>query len=962
MLDRLAALIYRRRRRFLWGSLAVVLVAGFFGGPVFGLLDSSGDFDDPNSEAPLASRDIARATKNSAAPDLVALVRLGAPADSAAGQRKLDRVEEALQVPGMKLIRYERGGDRSLVSKDGRSSYVAASFPENGGGVLDTVRPRLEAIPGVTIGGNDIARDQVGDQVSEDIARAELLAFPILFLLSLFVFRSVVAALLPLAVGGATIMLSFLVMRFVNATIEPMSIYALNLITGLGLGLAIDYSLFVVSRFREELERGLDTGAALRATMTTAGRTVLFSSVTVAAALASLLVFPLRFLYSMGVGGLVLRADGRARGDDAAARHPRRARPARERAQPAALAGVDPPRRVGRARRLLVPPVAHDHAPPGAGRDRRGHAADRARDPVLVHQVHRRRRGRAPARPLRPRGRRRARQGVPAQPRHPGRSSLRAAAPRIAPRSSATRSGWGRSAAWPASRACNRADGLYRIDLVARGRPLGEQAKEVVRDVRAIESPVPVRVGGVTAAFLDQQKALSDSLPLALGILAVTTLVILFLMTGSVVLPVKALVMNLLTLSAAFGLLVLIFQDGHLEGLLGLHEPGRAGVEPAGAAVRGRVRALDRLRRLPAHAHQGGARQGREQRGGGRARARADGPHRHLRRAAVRDRHRRVRDLADHLHQAARGRDRARGADRRDDRARAARPVADAAAGRPQLVGAAAAGPAVPADRAVGDGAGVTNRFDADTALEGAGGRWRAEVKEHWFVQRGPNGGLVAALATRALVDLAGAEQSPRSLSLHYLAPPEAGELEVRAAVERAGRTTTFASIRVLQGGTTVAYGLGACSAWREGQPSWDVLERPDVPPPAEIASLDTDGAFPFLANYEMRPLSAPHNGAWMRTAQSRPADPVLLAALTDAWIPAAFAHMEEPNFVPTIDLTIHWRAAPGVPAGDHPWVLGLFSTRLGAGGTWEEDGELWSEDGVLLVHSRQLAIVRNPR
>src|SRR3954447_21670951 len=127
------------------------------------------------------------------------------------------------------------------------------------------------------------------------------------------------------------------------------------------------------------------------------------------------------------------------------------------------------------------------------------------------------------------------------------------------------------------------ADGLYRIDLVARGRALGEPAqegvrgvpaKEVVRDVRAIESPVPVRVGGLTAAFLDQQKALSDSLPLALGILAVTTLVILFLMTGSVVLPVKALVMNLLTLSAAFGLLVLIFQDGHLEGLLGFTSQG----------------------------------------------------------------------------------------------------------------------------------------------------------------------------------------------------------------------------------------------------------------------------------------------------------------------------------------------------------------------------------------------------
>ena len=147
MLDRLAAFIYRRRRRVLWGSLAVVLVAGFFGGPVFGLLDSNGDFDDPQSEAPLASRDIARATNVSAAPDLVALVRLGAPADSAQAQRKLDRVAAALRVPGLRLVRYERGGDRSLVSKDGRSTYVAASFPTNAGGVLDRVQPKLEAHP-----------------------------------------------------------------------------------------------------------------------------------------------------------------------------------------------------------------------------------------------------------------------------------------------------------------------------------------------------------------------------------------------------------------------------------------------------------------------------------------------------------------------------------------------------------------------------------------------------------------------------------------------------------------------------------------------------------------------------------------------------------------------------------------------------------------------------------------------
>ena len=256
------------------------------------------------------------------------------------------------------------------------------------------------------------------------------------------------------------------------------------------------------------------------------------------------------------------------------------------------------------------------------------------------------------------------------------------------------------------------------------------------------------------------------------------------------------------------------------------------------------------------------------------------------------------------------------------------------------------------------------NPFDADTALEGADGRWRARVRDHWFVQKGPNGGFVAALATRALTEIAGGDgRAPRSLTLHYLAPPAEGELEVRAAVEREGRTTTFASLRVLQEGMTVAYGVGCCSAWREGQPEWDVLERPDVPRPEEIESLEHFEELPrFLFNYEMRPLQPPLVGGWMRTAEPRPADPILLAALTDAWVPSAFTHMEEPTFVPTIDLTIHWRAAPGVPAGDHPWVLGVFSTRLAAGGMWEEDGELWSEDGVLLVQSRQLAIVRGAR
>ena len=165
--------------------------------------------------------------------------------------------------------------------------------------------------------------------------------------------------------------------------------------------------------------------------------------------------------------------------------------------------------------------------------------------------------------------------------------------------------------------------GLWRIDVIPEGAVLGGTAKDVVRAVREVPAPFERRVGGQTAAFVDLQASLAERLPIALAILCVTTLILLFLMTGSVVLPVKALIMNLLTLTAAFGLLVLIFQDGRFESLLDYTTQGALGVDPADPAVRGRVRALDRLRRVPAHADQGGARRRALEHRGGRGRARS---------------------------------------------------------------------------------------------------------------------------------------------------------------------------------------------------------------------------------------------------------------------------------------------------------------------------------------------------
>lgn len=267
----------------------------------------------------------------------------------------------------------------------------------------------------------------------------------------------------------------------------------------------------------------------------------------------------------------------------------------------------------------------------------------------------------------------------------------------------------------------------------------------------------------------------------------------------------------------------------------------------------------------------------------------------------------------------------------------------------------------------------MSHPFDRDTALEAAGAcRWRASVSERWFVENGPNGGFIAALAARAMAEVVdGVERPPRSLTLHFLAPPQAGELELACTPEREGHSTVFTSLRFEQGGRTVALGLGCSAAWQAGQPEWDDAEPPEVPAPEDCEPIpEVEGAPRFLVNYEMRPALGPIGavprparvGGWMRTAEPRPLDPVLLAAQTDAWVPAAFLRMPAPSFVPTIDLTIHWRAPLGAAPGEHPWVLGAFTTRLAAGGVWEEDGELWSTDGTLLAQSRQLAIVRRPR
>jgi acyl-CoA thioesterase len=247
-------------------------------------------------------------------------------------------------------------------------------------------------------------------------------------------------------------------------------------------------------------------------------------------------------------------------------------------------------------------------------------------------------------------------------------------------------------------------------------------------------------------------------------------------------------------------------------------------------------------------------------------------------------------------------------------------------------------------------------------------GRWRATCSERWFAPRGPNGGYLAAIVLRAATgELAatGHERPARSLTLHYLRPPAAGELEIVVAVERAGRRLTTVSVRVEQAGGLCVLGIGAFSEDFDSVADY-ADAAPDVAPPAELFQPPEGGPLPAIASrFRMAPAVGPTplsgadqalTGGWIAFADGeQELDAPALAMLTDAWVPAPFTRLREPVGAPTVDLTIHFRS-PDAPAAEP--VLAVFSSRFSHGGFFEEDGELWSSDGRLLAQSRQLALL----
>jgi uncharacterized membrane protein YdfJ with MMPL/SSD domain len=555
MLSWLAARAIRRPRRVALTALVAFVVFVVLGGPAAGALNAGNDFEDPGAPSAHARTQIERATGVAPSPSVLVLV------DAARGAPAVERARRTLEdAPGIARA--------TVTASRGDVTLVAATLRADAdqGDVVSDLDDAFAARHDVTLGGPAFANEQVGEQAREDLAFAELLAFPLLALLAVLIFRGV-AALLPLAVGAASVFGAFTVLRGVNE-VFPLSVFCLNLVIGAGLGLAIDYSLFLVSRFREEVGRGADVAAAVRTTMSTAGRTVAYSAVTVAAAMASLLVFPLRFLQSMGLGGAIVAL---VAGTVALTLLPAlfvllgprlgkvRPKPAREGGWYRFAHAVM--RRPGLIALTTAAALALV-ALPALRAQWTGVDASILPTSKSARVVQDRLEAELPARDTT------AFVAAISAPRAAA-PQVRAYAERVARVDGVT----------GVARPVPAGTGTWIVGFDVRGESIGDVAQNAVTAVRGLPAPFPVALGGPAAQFHDQLGALGRKLPLALVLLATSTLLLLWLMTGSVVLPLKSLLMNALSVGAATGLLVLIFQDGRLTGPLAYTSQG--GLESA---------------------------------------------------------------------------------------------------------------------------------------------------------------------------------------------------------------------------------------------------------------------------------------------------------------------------------------------------------------------------------------------
>ena len=569
MFEKLGRTLFRRRKAVLAGFIVATIAAGVIGSLVFARLEGGG-YSDPNSDSYKAVNYLTDTFKVKD-PAIIFIIDAGKSVADPAVAAEVAPIEAELRNrPGVEttLSYWSSGGAKQLVSEDGNAAYLFIYGTEADLTSLDKLASELQKkYDGevgnlrIYVGGFSTFNNAINERISSDLKFAEAISIPLTFLFLLFVFGGLIASAMPVVVAVSAILGAFVILYLISLA-TGVSIFALNLITGLGMGLGIDYSLLMVNRFREELHSGKSVEESVAQTVKTAGRTVFFSGITVMISLASLMFFPQMFLKSFGYGGVAVVAIAIL-----GALIP----------LPAILAllgtkidkfvvrkSAITPKEDGRwahtARFVMKRPVAVVFLSLLI----LGTIASPIKD-IVFSQVDTR---------VLPASDKAAIAAQVGLEKFPGEQAnpIEIVIPNGTSKMVAINSFVSELANIPGVMNIGAPETVGTDVRIAAIHSMGARtpaAEKMITEIRALNVPEGTLVGGVAADYADSQIGIAKTLPLALGWIAVGTLILLFMFTGSIILPIKAVILNLLSLSATLGAMTWIFIGGHLTWLVG---------------------------------------------------------------------------------------------------------------------------------------------------------------------------------------------------------------------------------------------------------------------------------------------------------------------------------------------------------------------------------------------------------
>lgn len=570
MFEKLGHLVVRRRKAMVVFFIVGILTAGGVGSMVFSRLDSGG-YSNPKSDSYQVYNYLHKTLKI-ADPNVVVVVDSGTlPITDPTIVAKAQALEaEMAKVAGVtKIISYwNSGGQKALAATDGKAAYILVygggeAFTPKSQNMGDYFQKNFEGKhDGLTLysGGVGVVGNAINKKISKDLSIAEAVSIPLTFILLVFVFGAMVASAMPLIVGVSAILGAFFIL-FLISLFTSVSIYSLNLTTGMGLGLGIDYALLIVNRFREELHHGKNVEESIVSTMASAGKTVFYSGLTVLITLLSLIFFPLPFLKSFGYAGVsvvalavigalfglppilaiignkvdkgVIRKSAITPKEDG--RWAQTARVVMKRPIAVVLLSII-------VLGILAAPIKNIAFSQGDSRILP--ASNSAAIATAVQE---------------------------------SRFASNIATIEIVVKNAADRE----AEISQYAQSIKKVPGIVdvaplqiigkdiRITAYESMLPRSPEAQKLIHDLRAMKSPIGTLIGGAAADYTDTQDGISQTLPIALGWIAIGVLILLFVFTGSIILPIKAVMLNVMSLTATMGALTWIFVDGHMQWLVG---------------------------------------------------------------------------------------------------------------------------------------------------------------------------------------------------------------------------------------------------------------------------------------------------------------------------------------------------------------------------------------------------------